>query len=108
MKHALLLSLLLAAPALAQGDIEARLSACMGPIDTDAIGARAEAFGAERDYEARLAALCAAGDEAGALAFSRETEGAFYAGDPEAARMRACLVEVLGEAAVATDTACEE
>lgn len=110
MKLALALGLLLAAPALAQdagADIEARLDACLGAIDTDAIGAR-RGFAAARDYEARVAALCAAGDEAGALAVVRAMEDAFYAQDPEAARFRGCLVEVLGEDAIATGTACDE
>lgn len=111
MKLALALGLLLAAPALAQdagADIEARLDACLGAIDTDAIGARAAAFAAARGDEARVAALCAAGDEAGALAVVRAMEDAFYAQDPEAARFRGCLVEVLGEDAIATGTACDE
>jgi hypothetical protein len=108
MKLLLALSLLLAAPALAQDDIEARFDACIGGIDVDAVGARAEAFAAARGYEARVAELCAAGDVAGATAFKKELEAAFYAGDPDAARMRACLADVLGEDALAGEGACEE
>jgi hypothetical protein len=110
MKLPPLAALLLAAPALAQdpgADIQARLDACLGAVDVDAIGARAEAFAAERGYEARVAELCAAGDDAGALAYARQVEDAFYAGDSDAARMRACLVEVLGEDAVAVEAVCD-
>jgi hypothetical protein len=63
---------------------------------------------AEHDYEARLAAFCAAGDLAGATEFTRGLEDAFYASDPEAAKMRVCMVEVLGEEAVRNDPDCDE
>lgn len=108
MKPVLALVLLLAGPALAQDEMQARLEACLGAIDLDAVGARAEAFAAARDYEARVAGLCAAGDEAGARAFATEVEQAFYAQDPEATRMRACLVEALGEDAIATGVVCDD
>ena len=110
MKHPLALCLLLATPALAQdpgAEIEARLDACLGGIDVDAVGARAEAFAAALDHEALVAALCAAGDDAGATVFTKEVEDAFYTGDPDAARMRACLVEALGEEALTADAACD-
>lgn len=106
MKRAAILCWLLAIPAFAQDDMEAQLEACFAGADLDAVGARADAFAAARDVEARVAALCAAGDAAGALAFVRDVEADFYAGDAEAARMRACLVDALGEEAVATNEAC--
>jgi len=109
MKLPLVLCLCLAAPAMAQ-DVDpviAQLEACIGDIDTDAIATRAEAFMAARDAEARVDALCAAGDAAGAVAFAEEVMEAFYAGDPEAARMRACIVEAFGEDEAAVSDVCE-
>jgi hypothetical protein len=102
--------LLLAGPAAAQdpSGIEARMNACMAGLDLDAIDLRAEAFAAGRDYEARIAELCAAGDHGAALAFAREVEAAFYAGDPEAARLRACIAEVAGEPEVTAEVLCDE
>jgi hypothetical protein len=109
MQRILLLALLAAPPAaVAQdpADLEARFDACAAGLDLDAIGSRAEAFTAERGYEARLAELCAAGDTAAAADFAAELEAEFYAQDPEAARMRACLVEILGEERLRGEDPC--
>lgn len=100
---------LLATPVLAQSpaeDIGARLEACLGGLDLEVVGARAEAFAAAHDYEARVAGLCAAGDEDGATEFARGVEDAFYASDPDAARMRACMLDALGQAAMPSEAAC--
>ena len=101
--------LILAAPAAAQdrAGIEERMNACVAGIDVHAIGVRAEAFADARDYEARVAELCAAGDRDGAAAFAAEVEANFYAQDAEAAGMRACLVEVLGRADLGADHVCD-
>jgi hypothetical protein len=103
--------LLLAAPALAQdpaAEIEARMNACMAGLDVRAISARAEAWAAERDYEARVAALCESGDAAAAEAYADEVQAGFYAQDPEAARLFACLTDVLGPDALDPGAVCEQ
>ena len=101
------LCLLLAAPAFAQDPGEAA-EACLADIDSEAVGVRAEAFMTARDAEARVDALCAAGDAAGAAALAEEVTEAFYAGDAEAARMRACIVAAFGEEAVAIGDVCAD
>ena len=111
MKLPLALCLLLAAPAQAQDpgeEMQARLDACLGGIDLDAIATRSEAFASARGYEARVAAFCAAGDEAGATAYARELQDEFYAQDADTTRMRDCFVEVFGEQAVAVEAVCDE
>ena len=98
MRLALLLAFL-AAPAAAQ-DIPPEIQAlqeCLAGVDTEAIGARAEAFTAEHDYEARIAALCEAGDLDAAAALEDEMQAEFIAEDPEAERMMACFTEAFGE-----------
>jgi pentatricopeptide repeat protein len=97
MRLALLLAFL-AAPAVAQ-DIPPELQAlqtCLAGLDAEAIGVRAEAFTAEHDYEARLDALCEAGDLDEAAALEDEMMEAFIAEDPEAERMFACFEEAFG------------
>jgi hypothetical protein len=107
MRRALPLLVLLATPGLAQeGGLEAQLEACVAGMDMEAIGERAEAFAEARDYDARIAALCAAGDHAGADAYATETAAAFYAGDAEAGRARDCMADLLGEDFDRT-TACD-
>jgi hypothetical protein len=103
--------LLLAAPALAQdpaADMEARMNACMAGLDIQAISARAEAWAAERDYEARVAALCESGDTEAAEAYADEVQSSFYAQDPEADRLFACLTDVLGAEALDPGAVCEQ
>ena len=83
-------ALLLATPALAgdKAEIELRMNACVAGIDVDAIGQRAEAFTAA-DYQARVDELCA--------------------GDPEGAKMHACLTDIVGANADTTaDEICEQ
>lgn len=102
--------LLLAGPALAQDPAatEERMAACAAGLDVDAISARGEVFAADHDYQAKLDALCAAGDRQGALAFVNGLERDFYASDAEAAKMHACLKEILGDDLGATvDDVCE-
>jgi hypothetical protein len=102
--------LLLAAPALAQdpaADLEAEVNACIEGLDVGAITGRAEAWAAERDYEARVAALCAAGDQPAADALAVEIQDSFYAQDPEAAGLRACLAAALGEEALTPGAVCQ-
>lgn len=104
--------LLLAAPALAQQrtaeEIQAQIQACTEDVDVPAVTARAEAWAAAADYEARVARLCEAGrgDEAAALA--AETQAAFYAQDSEADGLRACLEGVLGDEALTPGDVCAE
>jgi hypothetical protein len=101
--------LLLAAPALAQDPgSEERMNACLAGIDVDAIGVRAEAFAEARGYDARVAALCAAGDRDGAAAFAAKVEADFYARDADAARMRGCIADVLGHDDFQAGHVCDE
>lgn len=107
MKLFLAACLILAAPAVAQ-DLDAasaKLEACLGDLDIDAVADRAETFMA--DGQARVDALCAAGDAAGADAVAREVGEAFYAADPDAARMRACIAEAFGPDEVAIENVCD-
>jgi hypothetical protein len=104
--------LLLALPAAAQDrsaeEIQARIEACTEAVDVPAVTARAEAWAAAADYEARLATLCEAGLGDAAIALAEETQAAFYAQDPEAQTLRACLEAVLGDDALTPGDVCEE
>lgn len=99
-----------ALPALAEepAGTEARMAACAAGLDVDAITARSEAFAAAHDYQQKLDAFCAAGDNEGAYAFTTDLEKAYYASDPEAAKLNACLKDILGGDIGATpDDVCE-
>jgi hypothetical protein len=104
----ILLLLLLAAPALAQDPnaLARELEACTAGVDLEAVGTRAGAYAAAEDYEARVAALCTAGDTAGAIALAREVQADFYAQDAEAAGIFACLSDVLGPEALDPGDPC--
>ena len=102
------LLLLIAVPAVAQtsAGAEQKLAACTAGLDVDAITARADAHAASRNYEARIAEFCAAGDSAGAAAFHREVQAEGNAQDPDAARLMACFEEALGKEAVDPGDLC--
>ena len=107
--QAAVLCLLLAGPALAQDaaeDIATRMEACMAGVDLDALAARAEAFSDAQDYQARLDALCAAGDPEGAAAYAAGAEESFYAADPDAATLHACLTDIVGEDSADAEDVC--
>lgn len=108
--RAALLLAALAAPAFAQdpAGTEARLAACSAGLDVGAITARSDAFATAHDYQSKLESFCAAGDAEGALAFVNGLEKDFFATDPEAAKLQACLTSVLGDDIGATvDDVCE-
>ncbi len=104
--------LLLAAPALAQQrtpeEIQAQIQACTEGVDVPAVTARAEAWATDAGYEAKVAALCEAGNATEAVAFAEQTQDAYYAQDPEAAKLRACLEGALGDGALSPGDVCGE
>ena len=104
--------LLLAAPALAQQrsaeDIQAQVQACTEGVDVAAVTARAEAWAQAADYEAKIAALCEAGQGDAAVALAEETQAGFYAQDAEAQSLRACLEAALGADALSPGDVCEQ
>jgi hypothetical protein len=107
----LLIAVPLAAPAAAQGvSMEAlqHLEACLAGLDPDSVAARAEAYAAERGYEDRIGALCAAGDRNGAAALEEAFMGDYFAADPEGERMMTCIWGSFANAGTETIHPCDQ
>jgi hypothetical protein len=79
--------------ALAAGAVTAQtaedVEQCVRDLDTDRLEAHYDALAAERDIEATVAALCAAGDRDAAAAHWLSFEDALY-DVPDGARAREC------------------
>ena len=78
----------------------------MAGVDLDALAARAEAFSDAQDYQARLDALCAAGDPEAAAAYAAGAEEVLLRRRPDAAKLHACLTDIVGEDPADADDVC--
>ena len=72
----------------------AGVMACFADLPPDEFAGRFEAYADGVGFDARMAELCARGDEAGAKALAAEVEAGFLRADPVAAGVRRCLARI--------------
>jgi len=81
--------------------------ACFADLPPQEFAGRFEAYAESRGFDARMAELCAGGDEAGAAALAAEVEAGFLAADPAAAGVRRCLAGLTAAAETGAGSICD-
>lgn len=85
----------------------AGVMACFADLPPDEFAGRFEAYADGAGFDARMAELCARGDEAGALALAAEVEAGFLRADPAAAEVRRCLAEITATSGEGPGEVCD-
>ena len=85
----------------------AGVMACFADLPPDEFAGRFEAYADGVNFDARMADLCARGDEAGATALAAEVEAGFLRADPVAAGVRHCLAEITATTGASPGEVCD-
>lgn len=81
--------------------------ACFADLPPEEFAGRFEAYADSVGFDARMAELCARGDDAGARALAAAVEAGFLRADPVAASVRQCLAGITAATGNGASEVCD-